>query len=139
MVALIVVDASAILEMLFATPAGLRVAAKLNTSGSGSVGASVIAAPQLLLIECLQVLRRSVLRGDINEALATELANDLFALDLAFYDHELVAHRVWELRGNLTAYDATYVALSELLHAPLLTNDAKLAAAPGNGATIEMC
>lgn len=135
----VVVDASAILEMLFATPAGLRVATKLNTSGSDSVGACVIAAPQLLLIECLQVLRRSVLRGDIGEALATQLANDLFALDLAFYDHELVAQRVWELRGNLTAYDASYVALSELLNAPLLTNDAKLAAAPGNRATIEMC
>jgi predicted nucleic acid-binding protein len=136
---LIVVDASAILEMLFATPAGLRVAARLSTSGTTGTQIIVIAAPQLLLIECLQVLRRSALRGDITDALAAELATDLLALDLAFYDHDLVAQRVWELRGNLTAYDATYVALSELLNAPLLTNDAKLAAAPGNRATIEMC
>ena len=90
-------------------------------------------------MECLQVLRRSALRGDITDALATDLATDLLALDVVLYDHDLVANRVWELRGNLTAYDATYVALSELLNAPLLTNDAKLAAAPGNQATIEMC
>ena len=125
--------------MLFATPVGLRVTARLSNSGSAPTPNIVIAAPQLLLMECLQVLRRSALRGDITDALATDLATDLLALDVVLYDHDLVANRVWELRGNLTAYDATYVALSELLNAPLLTNDAKLAAAPGNQATIEMC
>ena len=136
---MIVVDASAILEMLFATPAGQRVAGRLMGTGVTETTKLSIAALQLLLIECLQVLRRSALRGDISNALATELATDLFDLDLALYDLDLLAQRVWELRGNLTAYDATYVALSELLNAPLLTNDAKLAAAPGNRATIEMC
>ena len=125
--------------MLFATPVGLRVTARLSNSGPASTPNIVIAAPQLLLTECLQVLRRSALRGDITDELATDLATDLLALDVDLYDHDLVANRVWELRGNLTAYDATYVALSELLNAPLLTNDAKLAAAPGNQATIEMC
>ena len=94
-------------------------------------------APQLLIIECLQVLRRKVIGGEIDSELGTILASDLLALDIELYDHPLLARRVWELRGNLTAYDAAYVALSELLDAPLLTTDAKLAAAPGNKAIVE--
>lgn len=97
-----------------------------------------LAAPQLLLVECLQVLRRYASRGELVSELADAVVGDLFAFDIEMYDHLLVAARIWDLRTNLTAYDAAYVALSELLGAPLVTTDAKLANAPGNRARIEL-
>ena len=97
-----------------------------------------ISAPQLMIVECLQVLRRSELRGDIDADLSTALVHDLLAFDIELYDHVLLADRIWELRSHLTAYDAAYVALSELLGVPLITTDAKLASAPGNDSTVEL-
>ena len=128
---MIVVDASALLELLLATESGSLVSERIRMSES-------INAPQLLVVECLQVLRRSETRGDIDADLATALVQDLLALDIELYDHVLLADRIWELRNNLTAYDAAYVALSELLEVPLITTDAKLASAPGNHATVEL-
>ena len=58
--------------------------------------------------------------------------------DLARYSHEPFLPRIWDLRSNLTAYDAAYVSLAESLDAPLLTCDAKLATAPGTSARIEL-
>ena len=128
---MIVLDASAALELLLATEVGRKVAGRLH-------GPEAISAPQLLIIEWLQVLRRAEHRRVIDPTTAGELVADLLALDIELYDHRLVAHRVWELRDNLSAYDATYVALSELLGAALVTTDAKLADAPGNHALIEL-
>jgi predicted nucleic acid-binding protein len=128
---MIVIDASALLEMLFGSPTGQDVAVKVRN-------ASVIASPQLVIVECLQVIRRAEARHAINTATAAELVRDLLALDLDLYDHQLVALRIWELRANLTAYDASYVALSELLKAPLVTTDEKMANAPGNRAQIDL-
>lgn len=62
----------------------------------------------------------------------------LVAFPMERYSHEPLVHRIWQLRGNLTAYDAAYVALAEALRAPLLTCDSKLAAAPGTKARIEL-
>ena len=128
---MIVLDASATLEMLLATDTGREVGRRIR-------GTESLHAPQLLVIECIQVIRRTWIRGDIDAELGALLIDDLRGLDIALYDHELLAHRTWELRENLTAYDAAYVALSELLGAPLVTTDAKLARAPGNDATIEL-
>ncbi len=128
---MIVIDASALLEMLLATASGSLVIERIRISES-------INAPQLLIVECLQVLRRSERRGDIDADLSTALVRDLLALDIELYDHLLLADRIWELRNNLTTYDAAYVALSELLEVPLITTDAKLASAPGNHATVEL-
>ena len=128
---MIVVDASAVLELLLATGTGTLVADRLRSG-------EAMGAPQLLLVECLQVLRRSERRGDISAELAAELVGDLTALDIELYDHALLADRIWQLRENLTAYDAAYVSLSELLDAPLVTTDAKLAGAPGNHAAVEL-
>ena len=63
---------------------------------------------------------------------------DLADLPITRFDHEPLLERVWALKDNLTAYDATYVALAEALDAPLITRDKKLAAAPGHQATIEV-
>ena len=128
---MIVLDASATLELLLATDTGRQVGRRIRGNES-------LHAPQLLVIECIQVIRRTRMQGDIDAELGALLVEDLLALDIELYDHQLLATRSWELRDNLTAYDAAYVALSELLTAPLVTTDAKLAAAPGNNATIEL-
>jgi predicted nucleic acid-binding protein len=127
----IVIDASALVEMLFATPTGLRVADNVRS-------ASAVASPQLVIVECLQVIRRMHANGTVDARTAGDLVGDLLALDLDLYDHLLVAERVWQLRATLTAYDAAYVALSELLDAPLVTTDGKLANAPGNRAQVTL-
>jgi predicted nucleic acid-binding protein len=85
----------------------------------------------------------SVLRSlEARKALAAHDANravlDLAALAFTRYPHEPLIARIWQLCGNLTTYDACYVALAEGLGAPLVTCDAKLAAAPGHRATIEL-
>ena len=126
---MIVVDASAVLELLFASPVGLVVAER--------IGESALAAPQLLSIECAQVLRRAEAKGDIATELAHELVGDLQLLDVDYVDHDLVLGRVWELRHNLTAYDAAYVAVAELLGAVLITTDERMSNAPANLARIE--
>ena len=128
---MIVLDASAMLELLLATDIGRQ-------DGQRIRGTESLHAPQLLVIECIQVIRRTWMRGDIDAELGALLIDDLLALDIELYDHELIATRTWELRDNLTAYDAAYVALSELLGAPLVTTDAKLAGAPGNDASLEL-
>lgn len=62
---------------------------------------------------------------------------DLADFPLTRYPHDLFLLRIWELRHNVTAYDAAYIALAEALDAPLLTRDAKLASAAGHHANIE--
>jgi len=129
---MIVVDASAVLEAL------------LRTSDAEAVDRYLFApeqtlhAPYLLDVEVAQVIRRYAAKGDINgERGAAVLAN--FAdLPLSRYPHDFLLPRVWELRNNLTAYDAVYVALAEALDAPLLTRDRRLAAAAGHRARIEL-
>jgi len=60
------------------------------------------------------------------------------AFPITHYPHDVLLQRVWELRDNLTAYDAVYVALAEALDAPLVTRDERLASAPGHGATVQI-
>ena len=118
-------------ELLMVTETGLRVADRLRTD-------EILCAPQLLVIECLQVFRRFAQIGAIDEHTGDALVGDLRAFAIDLYDHNLVATRVWELRDNLTAYDAAYIALSELLDVTLLTTDAKLGGAPGHRARVEL-
>ena len=89
-------------------------------------------APHLLDVEVLSALRRVVARGDAEPERAQAAVADLLALPIERYAHDLLAWRVWALRDNFSAYDATYVALSEALSddgVPLLTTDARLASA----------
>lgn len=90
-----------------------------------------LAAPHLLPVECANVLRRSALAGDISEDQATLAHADLGDLRIALFPYRPFASRVWELRANLTSYDAWYVAVAEHLDAPLATLDERLARAPG--------
>ena len=90
-----------------------------------------LAAPHLADLEVASVLRRSVAAGSVTVQRAHQALQDLRDLDVERVTHTALLPRVWELRGNYTAYDACYVALAELIHAPLLTYDAKMAGGPG--------
>jgi predicted nucleic acid-binding protein len=84
-----------------------------------------------MLAEVGEALRRSVLRGNVSSDVATLAYGDLLELRLGLFAYEIVADRAWELRGNLTLYDAWYVALAEAVGTELATLDARLARAPG--------
>jgi predicted nucleic acid-binding protein len=92
----------------------------------------------LLDVEVAQVVRRYAANGEIDVERGRMALADLADLPLHRYPHDFLLPRVWDLRNNLTAYDAMYVALAEVLDAPLLTRDKRLAASPGHHARIEL-
>jgi predicted nucleic acid-binding protein len=128
----IVVDASALLEALLRTPAAEAVEARLFDPRR------TLHAPHLLDVEVAQVLRRYAAAGEIDQERGRAALADLADFPLRRYPHTFLLARVWELRNNLTAYDAVYVALAEALGAPLLTCDRRLAGAAGHRARIEL-
>ena len=129
---MIVVDASAILEVLLRTPAAAVIEDRLFERGE------TLHAPHLVDLEILQVLRRYEAAGEISAERAREALDDLSAFRLHRWAHDALAMRIWGLRQNLTAYDAAYIALAEALGAPLLTRDRRLASAPGIRTRVEV-
>lgn len=90
-----------------------------------------LVAPHLLPVEVASILRRAVASGRVSEDTAALAHADLVSLPVTLFPYEPVAERIWELRGNVTPYDAWYVALAEALDVPLATLDGRLARAPG--------
>ena len=129
---MIVVDASAITEFLLQTPLGTRVEARLFRDRNE------FHAPHLLDVEVAQALRRMVRAGEVLAGRADEALGDLAAFDIRRHAHKDFLGRAWQLRDNLTAYDAMYVALAEALDAPVVTCDGPLGATPGHAALIEV-
>ena len=127
-----VLDASAAIEFLLLTPVGSRVQEKIFADGESAH------APHLLDLEVAQVIRRLVASDVISVGRAEEALDDLLDLSLIRHPHLPWLTRVWELRHNLTAYDAAYVALAESLDAPLLTCDRKFTRATNHRAKIEL-
>jgi predicted nucleic acid-binding protein len=119
-----VVDASVVVAALIDDgPAG-RWAEEL-------VASTPLAAPHLMPVEAANILRRAALAGDVSDDIASLAHADLLAVGVELFPYDLLAERIWELRGAVTAYDGWYVALAESLKAPLATLDARLARAPG--------
>ena len=129
---MIVVDASALLEVLLRTPAAGSVEARLFDASDS------LHAPHLLDLEVAQVLRRFVGAGEIDPEHGQASLDDLADLPLRRYPHDVLLPRIWDLRDNLTAYDAVYVALAEALDARLVTRDRRLARASGHRARVEL-
>jgi predicted nucleic acid-binding protein len=96
---------------------------------------AALAAPALLDVEVLQALRKLDLQGAI-PASRHDLTDSLRALRIRRYPHASLLEEIWALRSNLTAYDATYVALARQLNAALVTRDDRLARSPGLGISI---
>jgi predicted nucleic acid-binding protein len=129
---LIVVDASAALELVLGTPRGQLLADRFFAPGE------TLHAPHLIDLETAQVLRRYASAGEISAERGRQALADLADLPLTRYPHAVLLPRVWELRHNATAYDAAYLALAEALDAPLVTADARLATAAGHTAVVEV-
>lgn len=129
---MIVLDASAVLELVLRTPAGDRVADRIEPPDE------TLHAPHLLDLEVAQVLRRYEAGRTLSPERAREALADFGDLEVTRYPHEIFLPRIWELRKNVTAYDAAYLALAEALRAPLLTADQRLASMPGHTARVEV-
>lgn len=129
---MIVVDASVVLEVLLRTARSEQLEERLLGTEES------LAAPHLLDVEVAQVLRRYARTGELDHRRGSEAVEDLMDFPITRYPHDLLLPRVWELRENLTAYDAAYVALAELLDATLITSDRRLADASGHSAKVEV-
>lgn len=128
---MIVLDASAVVEWLLRRPLADDVERRL------AQGAPSLHAPHLLAVEVAQVVRRAHRAGHLSAARGAQALEALAALDVATYPHEPLLPAIWRMRDNLTAYDAAYVAVAAVLDAPLLTLDARLAAAP-HGVVVDL-
>lgn len=127
----LVCDASAIVTVL------------LDSGDAGSwlarrLAGAELCAPELLPFECANVIRRHELGERISSDQAAQAHADLIDLPMDLFPYEVVAQRVWQLRKNLTSYDAAYVALAEALDVPLITLDRRLSEAPGITCRVEV-
>jgi len=128
----IVLDASAALELILQTPRSAAVARRVAAPGE------TLHAPHLIDLEVVQVLRRFLRARALSEDRATKAFDDFRDLPVVRYAHALLLERVWSLRTNATAYDAAYLALAEALDAPLLTADRRMRTIAGTRARVEL-
>lgn len=129
---MIVLDTSAAVELLLSLPLSRQVQEQLNRCEWQ------IIASQLLIVVVIQALRRRVAAGYTSLSDADEARSLLGELNIRLYGHEIFADRIWELRDNMSAYDASYVALAEVSELELLTTDRRLANAPGHYSSITL-
>jgi predicted nucleic acid-binding protein len=127
----IVIDASVVVTGLADDgPDGDRVRARLRGER--------LAAPEVIDLEVASAWRRLVSTGNLHQRRAALALADLDAMRIERAPHRPLLARCWELRDNLTIYDAAYVALAELMQIPLLTGDRRLAEAPGARCGVEL-
>ena len=129
---MIVIDSSTVIEVLLRTNRALRIERRIFSPGE------TLHAPHLLDLEVAQVLRRYSVTGQMDPERGQQAVGDLADFPITRYFHDLFLPRIWQLRHHMTAYDAVYVALAEILAAPLLTRDARLASSPGHTASIDL-
>ncbi len=129
---MIVLDASAAVDWLLQTAAGQSIEKRIYSRHE------TLHTPHLLDLEVAQVLRRLARQGVVSAHRAEEAVRDLLDLRLARYPHVVLLPRIWQLRHNLSAYDAAYIVLAEELGAPIITRDRRLASASGHAAAVEL-
>jgi predicted nucleic acid-binding protein len=122
--------------VILVVDASVLVAALVDGGPDGEWAAAALAdhelaAPHFMPVETANILHRAVLAGDITMDASSLAHGDLLDLRVELWPHAPLAERCWQLRENVSVYDGTYVALAELLDAPLATLDQRLAAAPG--------
>ena len=123
---MLVLDASAVAELLLGREPASQVA------GEMAAHAFDLHAPHLLDVEILSVVRRLVASGTASSERGEQAVDDLLALPIERYPHDVLVRRAWDYRENFSAYDATYLALAEALApapVPVLTADARFAQA----------
>ena len=118
--------------MLLEGSKGARISERVLAEGE------TLHAPHLLDLEVLQVLRRYTLSGDLTNERAGQALEDLMDLRILRCPHVPFMGRIWELRKNMTAYDAAYIALAEVLPATFVTCDQRVATAGGHSARVEL-
>jgi predicted nucleic acid-binding protein len=128
----IVLDASAAVEWLLVRDAAAAVANRFREPDV------TVHAPSLLGVEVAAALRGLVLARHTTPARASVALADLTSADITLHDPTPLLVRAWDLRSNLTPYDAVYVALAEVLDATLVTTDARIARAPGLRAEVDV-
>ena len=129
---MIVLDASAAVDWLLQTPAGRRIENRIYSRNE------TLHTPHLLDLEVIQVLRRLARQGVVPVHRVDEAVRDLLDLRITRYPHFVLLPRVWQLRHNLSAYDAAYIVLAENLGATLVTRDGRLASTSGHAAPVEL-
>ncbi len=129
---MIVIDASAAIELILRTELGEKVEIRALAPQER------LYAPHLLDLEVAQVLRRLTQLREITAARAQEALDDYNGLFVERAAHRELLGRVWQLRDSMTAYDGAYIALAEAPDAPLLTCDGRLTRSPGHRATIDL-
>ena len=127
-----VLDASVVVELVLRTPAGSQIRRRVADPAISPH------SPELVDLEVLNVIRRYVQVNRMAPDQATAAVRGLSELDLQRHRHGPMLRRVWDRRSNLTAYDAPYVALAEILDGPLLTTDRRLARAPNLRIPVEV-
>jgi predicted nucleic acid-binding protein len=129
---LIVIDASACVELLLRTTKGQEVDGHIQTDGES------VWAPHVIDPEVMNAFRGLVRGGHVDAAHAQRALDTFARLPLRRVPHDVLWTRMWELRANVSSYDAAYLALAELRGCPLVTCDARLGRAPGHRAQVEV-
>jgi len=127
----IVVDASCLYEVLVDAARAETVRARLAIEPDQ-------VAPHVIDVEVFGLIRRDAMRGVLDEITAELVVEDLRAWPADRFSHRGLLERAWELRDTVRGWDAMYVALAEIVRAPLVTLDARLASAPGPRCQIEV-
>jgi len=127
---MMVIDASAAVDLLMGTPKGRQVASR--------IAKEILHAPAILDLEVAQALRRWERSSQIDRTQAADAIENLLQLPLIRHAHDPLLRHIWSLHHNFTAYDAAYLALSAALGCIFLTCDTRLASARRQGFSVEV-